>query len=665
MHSKSSEHSEYLNKLIDHNAYHPALPSTQGAKTNYEMITSDHIPLLASIPCPDNEAGIQEIKIITWNVLENDGGNGFSEPNSVRMRYGESDEQRSDRHSRIAYSLAQFVKNYHPDFITLQEIEISDQKNPYSLFNIIKKQLGKSYGCVKVIRKGIEERKNSEGIFEEHEIEYTEFVDSQGCVTLYNKNLFKTSLPPTIKQKKDLIHAEMNGSITKFTSVIDPNFEVKISNAHHNFNEKITVHEKHIEDFLHNQDTNKLPSDKSKITVNGVFGDFNGSIASVDAEEENITTSVAPPGFRKDGLQGAWGIDGGFYSVNGGVCKQAVTQQLNPLTGKLYSKKELSTSQFDHLDDPKKKEVNRFRPIICVDEAYKTKKIIENHTIYSYEEKLRSEFGDNRIYVREARNLRNQAGISIIANKELGYHFTLLNAPLLQTSIHDDLESGQPFYCISTAANNSQQLNRLINLLIQHKDLYEFSQQLYSMQKKVTGEIFEKFKALFISFHDEKIDWKNPAYTTILKHITQEAEKLCVNPKPSFKEIEASAKQLQREIYGTPPLNPKIKALIFGIIGALVGAALGLVFGAAATFYAGGFGSFPAALLGAVKGFTVATAIATGGLTLGGIIGSVEGSLAAYRNRDEYIRNIKESKKELNEKILNEADAIYSNLIPK
>ena len=55
-------------------AYHQALPTVDVAKENYNVITSDHAPLIATIPLSAKSA----LRILSSNVHESDSFNGLS-----------------------------------------------------------------------------------------------------------------------------------------------------------------------------------------------------------------------------------------------------------------------------------------------------------------------------------------------------------------------------------------------------------------------------------------------------------------------------------------------------------------------------------------------------------------------------------------------------------
>lgn len=487
---KKKQLNSVLNRM---QSYLPGvLPSIESAKEKYSNVTSDHAPILLTIPYP--EEGREPVKVVSWNVLETDSGNGFASNNQIN--YGETTEEMDARHQRIADSLGRFAKNHSPQFITLQEIL---NREPY-LIEKIKKELGPDYECVMVDGK---------------------VVDSGGCITLYRVDQF---VPLVTKEDGDCFNKGLpGGNITKFKSLTDEDQEIRIANVHHRFTELTVQHEESIKKFLTGQDQIKPVPDLSKKTLSIMAGDFNGSIVRLDGKQCNQTTSVSPSKFRVDAgdqeviaackaglqVQGAWAIDGGFYSFRGkkdfwvGVaCRQATSQLLNPFSGNPLSDDKLKPINRDKLLPLQRKEIHNLRLVISVDDSYTEDKIISNgkdsFTLFEYEERLREDFNlgegsEGPIYVRRAANLNNEKGIGIVINKELYDYFIKLKHPSFQLNVKGDDVTGRSFRVIyANDANVPKLMKEMSVLQAKHQKINAMDKEIIARIKPLDLDKLEK-----------------------------------------------------------------------------------------------------------------------------------------------------------------------------
>ncbi|MBA2653290.1 MAG: hypothetical protein H0U73_13655 [Tatlockia sp.] len=184
--------------------YHPVLPSLDNAEINYKAVTSDHVPILTYI---------NGTRIISWNVLENDYGNGFGLLKHEGKIYGETIEQREDRHIRIAESIASFIRETGPiHFIALQEITErfdDDLLNTSLLYHILKR-----------LPQGWELPLESIG----------KVGDQSGVITLFNSNFYELPKEGYTKSYPDLA-----GNLTKFKKKGKDDY-VEILNVHSDYN---------------------------------------------------------------------------------------------------------------------------------------------------------------------------------------------------------------------------------------------------------------------------------------------------------------------------------------------------------------------------------------------------------------------------------------------
>lgn len=543
--------------------YHKALSSIEEAKKDYTKVTSDHVPFLTKIPL-ELPIGIQtekgkerltEIIIVSWNVLQDDDASGFA---ASGRSYSENATQRDDRHSLIANGQGQFNQNYHPQFFTFQEIDINKCGE---LYRKIKQQLGDShYDCVYVKGNG---------------------VDIQSCVTIYNKILFNPVIGNKIENIDQLECHALGGNTIEFAPLGNDNLRIKITNVHAGVNALPLEHENNIEENLNIDD---------KKTLSIVIGDFNCTVAPLEPTPQNITTSLIPPTFMENQIQGGNAIDGAFYSYYSiterrVVYKQAKIQHLNPATGKAYTKEELKPIDVSTVPEAQKNEILRYRMVISVDESYKTNKVINNqYTIFKYEQCLKEKFNDNKILVRHARNLNNEEKIGVVLNNSLGKLLKSFNKPNIQIEGVDD--GGIPRAIVLVNKNSTQELMLLLEQLHFHSNILELE------KKEDQRNIATSFRNLYNSIYaNPSVNLKNPSISIVVQHFSNEAAAHLANPNREVKEIEKSVQQLGVKLYGKPPLPTSVKTAIYTLIFTLIGAVAGFLVGA-----------IPGAVLGGVAG---------------------------------------------------------------
>lgn len=582
-------------------AYHPALPTIAEAKADYQQVTSDHVPYLVSIPLdkqPLQSGQAQEIKIVSWNVLQSDAYNGFA-PVGNRGTYGETKEEENARHERIATSIAKFSQVYEPQFITLQEISATSTD---TLYKMIKDKLGDHYDFVKC---------------------HDEIVDLNGCITLYNKKQFEVSKSPEFNQMKGFKYSALGGIKTNFSMIGNPEFKINIANIHADFNHHPVSHENNVKTFLNGDEDS---------AVSVVIGDFNCNIAPVVAKKKNITTSVAPEMFR-NGMQGACAIDGCFYSLNHSGNKQAEIHHLDPKTGSCYTDDQLSPIETNTLNPAQKNEIESYRMIMCVDDTMRDAKICENDefTLLTYQIFLQKQFNSSSMIVRFSRNLNNENGLSIELSKEVFDELEKTNNPNFQLDILDNSSGACCFYVVSAADRNIPELKKAIQKSINARALKDFNAKIDSLEaKSIDPGIISKFRALSETILCAPIYASGEPYATIIEHFTKEAE----NPSLSLKSVEDSAIQLDNKLFGKPPIKDlKVKVCICALLGALSGIVVEAAVVAAFTVSTGGFGAFVAVMLGAAKGFGL---VDIGTAAAGTMIGGAASFFSTRSKQEEY-----------------------------
>lgn len=379
-----------MHARTDIRRYHPALPTVDEANASAILpFLSDHVPIVCQIPLGVKN---QTITMLSWNVLEDDVFNGFSKPGAAGARWGESDQQREDRHLIIAQRLKLFLDHHDVDFITLQEIKAAKG----SLFESIMTYLPKKYrpGMMFTVDNGIPK----EGIANFH-----------GCITLYNT---ETILKKPGLSTADLFnHEELHGCVTHFNHG-ETLKEIKLLNVHTPFSENPKAHETHIKHFL---------TEKNRDTLAIVVGDFNCTVAPTYSTRKNITTSVASTNFRyepNDPIatrlpQSAYAIDGAFYSTSGSLtCHQAEIKHVNMDDWAPYQDTELQPFESDiHENEGQLREINQPRLAIMIDACYQSEKLCGALSLPEYEDALQQL--DQTIVVRITKTLNNDTGIAI------------------------------------------------------------------------------------------------------------------------------------------------------------------------------------------------------------------------------------------------------------
>jgi hypothetical protein len=356
--------------------YHPAFPTTAEAAANYDLITSDHVPLLADI---------DGLVILTWNVLQFDTGNGFASLEDG-LKYNETETQQKARHARIVAAIKRFVDLHHPIFIALQEITDKDPQ----LLDAILAALGDEWGCV-------------------HRDDGTR-SKTGGVTTLFRKNAFND-----VPEYREITNP-IGTCSTHFTLLNGKTG--RLLNVHPMYSQIIANAEKGLVEYL----LDRTLDDDYAI----VAGDFNAHIAPITERPQCITTSVAAPFFRNPqtnpnasasgARQGAAAVDGVFYSKRAAsrVVTQADCLHLDPVTGGAFLPQQLPLIPSAGLPDGQREELTLPRMIISLDHRIMQQKVIDNKfTLPEYQQFLQEKYGSKFILVRLARDLNNQPYIAI------------------------------------------------------------------------------------------------------------------------------------------------------------------------------------------------------------------------------------------------------------
>lgn len=618
------------NSNEDFKPYHDMLPSIAGAHQNISELTSDHVPILATIPWPENKK-MESFDILSWNMLGENKSSGFMKPGTMGGTHEETPAQTIARRDKNADILVEFLINHNSQFITLQECD-------KELAGLIQRKLEEKAASINKGNKNF----NYQSIKINNQI-----VDKGGVVTFYNANAFKPDIKSTAKIG-DLYSDQYQGLVTEFTHN-DSGKKVKLANVQAPYSAVSTVHEKNIDTFL---------KDKKEGTKAVMVGDFNCHIAPLPTrtkDPKNIVTSATPAFFRNHTRQGACAIDGCFHSDNSekGVTRSRQTkiQHLNPKTKTVYKEGDLPAVDLKSVPPQQKEEINTYRMAICVDESYENIKIIGDSTIFQYEEFFRELYSneDTKINVRYATDLNNEPGIAVILPKaRFDYLKSNDNINLFQF-VFDQMNGvtnlDSPIVFVPQEnINVFLHLTAMLPLKLNLEKLKPTDPQAPFL----ANDIGQKLNALYqqldqlLKNDPLQVVRENSPYPILCEHFAKLSAQLIGRAAPlTVEEIEASAKQLDEKLFGKEPIPTALKMAIGALIGALVGFALGLVAGAAVTAWGGGFGAIPGAFIGAFEGFTAGTAIFTGaagvGTIAGGMIGAIHGRFFKNVHEEEKV----------------------------
>lgn len=210
----------------------------------------------------------------------------------------------------------------------------------------------------------------------------------------------------------------------------------------------------------------------------------------------------------------------------------------------------------------------------------------------------------------DADNLNNEKEAGTLISRELFNYFRLLHHPDFQLECKND----QPPYIIRT--NNALRLTQEMNYILAHKNLLTFANSIMGLTENpemgLDSEVFYAYTRLFKILRQEAPI--NAVHAIVIEHFSSLANKLTSEEPMNLDDIIKSTQDLDNKLYGRPPISRNLRLIVGGVIGALGGLALGLLIGIAATWWAGGIGAIPLALVGASKGAAFGTGIA---LTVG------------------------------------------------
>lgn len=501
--------------------YHPFLPTVaEAARTadnTHTPYLSDHVPCYIEIPLSDNSD--KTVRVATLNVMENDAANGFSEPGSIGARWGEDESEAAARYERIALALKNFLEKNTVDCIALQEIV--DSVSP-CLLSKIREIIPSQYQPAMTTRNGEEM-----------------VVDFQGCVTLYNTE----TMAPSERMKNagnQLNEGNLGGCIGYFHHR-ETGIDVNLLNVHAGFSENPEGHETHITNFLTN---------KEKNSVAIVVGDFNCTVAPLDTNRRNITTSAATTNFRYSGEpvesrlpQGGYAIDGAFFSSAGShTCRQAEIQHICLDFGFPYSDAELLPLNDESVEhEGQRLEINEPRLAIMVDPVYQTERFCVGYTFPEYESILRESLNQKGIKMRIAKTLNNDTRIAICGLSKETRNYLIENNPSCQVKFCRD--SNPP---LSYIAIKPEDFPRIHELLQERFDMSEAINKIDTMGR------LDAFKKIYTALRDgQKSIFKKKDFLDSADEITVDIIEANIkrNPKSRTAAAWALAETYENDCY--------------------------------------------------------------------------------------------------------------------
>jgi len=369
--------------------FHPNLATVEEARQDYNQVRSDHDPIGAFVAIKKDS--LAAVNVFSWNVMESDSANGYSQPGSPGATYGETETQTQERYERIVRTIVNHIQSKGPDLICLQEISsLAPRSGPWLFSMLIKALEGTPYQPV---------------------MRDNQVVDDGGNITFYNNETLKVDEAVNFTKEDRQALNVLNGSISTFQHK-KTGVRIHVENAHANFSLMPTQHEQAIKAFMskHDQDCSI------------VVGDFNCTVAPYSEIPSNIVTSVATTNFRYEDPkthpldsrlpQGAFAIDGCFYSPAGtSTIQQSSVLCIDPESGDVRAQPE--PVNFDSDNFPLQlKEMNTFRMVVNVSDE-------DPLGLTDMTERLNANPDlSGSISLRRCVNLNNEQGIAAFLPKE-------------------------------------------------------------------------------------------------------------------------------------------------------------------------------------------------------------------------------------------------------
>ncbi|MCA0402747.1 MAG: hypothetical protein LCH30_03025 [Proteobacteria bacterium] len=438
---------------------HLLFPSVEETKKDLSIAYSDHLPILVKIELGE---GKKPLNIISYNTL------GVSYSGIHGTDFDEKEEETKARYRRIAEGLAKSIKNHDVDILLLQES--IDLMEP-----ILRECLGEDWQVT--------------------------FDQETGMYSCFKKT--------RLKLEKIAISVPKKQHSMTFKDVSN-DLMIDVHNIHGEFNEYPT--------YLEKKCRTSLTESQSPLAI--VLGDTNSRIAPLDDRKRNIITGIVPQGFNKEygyseDIQRTDYPDGGFIRLSDNSIHQLSTQILDLATGTVF---EDTRSETDIINDFQNNDeditsLQEFKMVMALDDSWKTKKVIGNDDIFSYETVLREQLSNNTILVRMAADSYNNKAIAIrFPRKDYDIYWQFLDfkIPECQSRYIVNQLSGQPSPCIFIPIKYANSIPRFINIA---KEITNDSEQkdvftnLQSIIKKIDAQILKLSEdRWYLKYMPEKIN---------------------------------------------------------------------------------------------------------------------------------------------------------------
>lgn len=335
---------------------HPNFPTVAEAEAHPELAYSDHLPILAKVPLTNTTA----LKIISLNTLGSSAYSGLH-----NKKDWETEAETIERYKRIANTLALSVKKHKVDVIALQETSACME-------TLLRTALGADWEVI--------------------------FDKKAALMTCYNKKHFQETAEGLFDEAARIRSLYLQDIKTKA--------EIDFHNIWGIYNPFPQKTEEQYRKLL------QKSARKNAVLI----GDTNSRIAPLDLTPRNITTGIVPVLMNaENGAEPEYQIpdypDGGFLKDEDEIIHQLDTRVLDFATGDIIE----DDRELDKLDA-----WTEFRMILCLDDHYQRAQVINNQTIFEYQEKLRKELGrDNDLIVRMASDSFNHKAVAVRFSKYL------------------------------------------------------------------------------------------------------------------------------------------------------------------------------------------------------------------------------------------------------
>ncbi len=416
---------------------HHQFPTQEEVKENPDLAYSDHLMLLTKIPMGQDR---KPLNIISLNILEDVTNSGIHPEHFP----DKEDEQKYEleRYERIAEGLKNGVDANGVDIILLQGINKAET---------IKEPLQKKFG-------------------DDWEVS----TKTYGLYIFYNTK----RLNPQSDSTQNVVRLVARIRSMTFLDNQNDAMSLDIHNLLGNFYAFPLS--------LETACKNALENTKSKISV--IFGNTNSKVAPLDDRPRTIITSLVPVTLDShlnltSNAQLTDFPDGGYYRDEENKIHQLVTEVLDFKKGTVVE---------NGHDENGENVSNEYQMVMCLDETYQSKKVINEQTIFEYEESLKHTLGIPDIMVR--------IGSDSFNNKAIGIRFPTnsLIFPFIKEKLKDNIgiqykkietfeKSNETYDCVFVPLDRQESLH---NVIVEYKQ-YE-QDEIVKNLKNLTSDCFKE-----------------------------------------------------------------------------------------------------------------------------------------------------------------------------